>query len=420
MKFVLFFISLIFSFIFFIFYRLTKWDLVFFDYVKITRNLDSISWNLIFETIFFLFLGIFLFVYFSNTKPKIISNISENPKLKVKLSLLDFSVFLKKYFYYVWFLFFYISVFLIIKSLNIGNFEYFILFWNIIILGLFFLTHKFFILRDFIKINTIIFSIYYTYIYLSYFISGGDLSIINNINWFFVLLLFLVNFWKNKLHKSDADNSLLVYFFVYSFVLISFYLKIIFTEMFFNFFIVSFFLNIISYFYLQKVQIFYNSKYTLRWISVIFSYISIIFWIINLLTDSYLLIVYFILSYLIVFNYKIHYNFQNYISLSFFSLTSLILFYYSIFSYLEANIIFLILSFLLSFSIIISSYLIKYKYIFDNYFFHIISYSLTFFSSFYYFFFINRNFSFLLLWIVLFMISILIFISFIRLKKISK
>jgi len=71
MNYLLFFITSIFSFIFFIFYKLNSWDNFFWYSLNSGKNFSSLSGNLIIESMAFLILAIFLFIYFSNNSLKI-------------------------------------------------------------------------------------------------------------------------------------------------------------------------------------------------------------------------------------------------------------------------------------------------------------------------------------------------------------
>lgn len=68
MKFLLFFVSLIFSYIFYIFYNLTKWKNYLWNIAQNPVNLDSLSWNLLIESFVFLLIGIIFLFIFSDLK----------------------------------------------------------------------------------------------------------------------------------------------------------------------------------------------------------------------------------------------------------------------------------------------------------------------------------------------------------------
>lgn len=74
MKFLLFFVSIVFSYIFYIFYNLTKWKNYFWSIAQNPVNFDSLSWNLLIESFLFLLIWIFFLFLFSSFKPNIKQN----------------------------------------------------------------------------------------------------------------------------------------------------------------------------------------------------------------------------------------------------------------------------------------------------------------------------------------------------------
>ena len=70
MKFLLFFVSLIFTFIFYIFHSLTVWKDIFWSKISNSFDLTSFSWNLLIESFIFLFIGSIFLYLFSDLKEK--------------------------------------------------------------------------------------------------------------------------------------------------------------------------------------------------------------------------------------------------------------------------------------------------------------------------------------------------------------
>lgn len=68
MKFLLFFVSLIFSYIFYIFYNLTKWKNYLWNIIQNPVNLSSFSWNILIESFIFLLIWIIFLYFFSDFK----------------------------------------------------------------------------------------------------------------------------------------------------------------------------------------------------------------------------------------------------------------------------------------------------------------------------------------------------------------
>lgn len=70
MKFLLFFVSFIFSIIFYVFHGLSKWRDVFWDRISNSIKLESFSSNLLIESFIFLLIGIIFLYLFSEFKNK--------------------------------------------------------------------------------------------------------------------------------------------------------------------------------------------------------------------------------------------------------------------------------------------------------------------------------------------------------------
>ncbi len=68
MKFLLFFVSGIFSFIFYIFYCLSIWKDIFLNTIFNSVYLNSFSWSLLIESVIFFLIGIFFVIIFSEKK----------------------------------------------------------------------------------------------------------------------------------------------------------------------------------------------------------------------------------------------------------------------------------------------------------------------------------------------------------------
>jgi hypothetical protein len=445
MNLLIFLVSVIFYLIFYFFYIASNNKNIFGYDFSSDIYFSSLSWNLIVESILFIILWVSFYMYFSDfsfkkeVKPdlwdesigvKENSSKSYSKYILCKKVIVSFLLnFFREYLYYIWFIFFYLSIFIIFKSFDISSFSYVILFINILVLVAFFLTGKFFIFRDFIKVNTIIFSIYYVFVYLFNFTTQNlGFFVLDIINSIFILIFFILTFYndKNILNKKQIDNSLLFYFFLYIFLFLSYIVWIFISKQYFNLnllliiFYSSLFLNILMYFYLSKVEFFKENKVFIRIISFLFWYIASIFAIIYSIKYSLDFKMGASLIYLIIFNFFVHKKFENYIS--FFTsnlLTSFIIYflYYKMF-YIEDNgLTFLILSLFLSLEAIILTYFYKFKYNFDYYFFHIYSYIINIISIIMYL--ILFKIDLFTLWIIFFIESIYIFLSYYRLKQIK-
>ena len=443
MNFLLFFISSVFAGIFYIFYKINLGQKVFLWWQEHFVWVTSISWNLFIETLVFLGAGIVMFGLFSNfslfNKKEIEYEDDEYEGEYIeKESLLQrfsISVFLKKYLYYIGFILFYFSIFIILKSVWISDFSYFILILNIIIWILFFLTNKAELFRDFIKINTILFSLYYIFLYLYLlFFREQSVVFIDTLNTLFILSFFVITIYSDSkiLKRDNSDNAIVLYFFLYTFIVSSYYIKWFFSNQWKDFLQVIVFIsclfNVIIYFFLQKLHFLENSKYLLRALSIFFSYIWVLFWIpILLMSTTWLALsniaIFAILIYSLVFNYIIHQKFQNYISFFFSLFTAFFLLYFSVFQISllnEMNFIKweIIVTFFLSFSLVSVTYIYNMKYIYDYTFLHFCAYLVSILWIIYYFYY--ADFAILDLWIVLLLWSVLVFLSYFKLKKLNK
>ncbi len=439
MNFLLFLISGIFAVIFFVFYKINLWENITLWGQNHFIGISSISGNLLIESLVFLFIGILFFITFSSFsffRKKSLEEWEQEEYIE-KESLFQkfsFTLFLKKYLYYIGFIFFYSSIFLILKSFWIEDFSYFILFLNIIILILFFITSKAELFRDFIKINTILFSLYYIvfYIYSLFFIDNGAI-LIDIINTLFILSFFIINFYSDSkiLQRRDSDSVLVLYFFLYIFIVFSYYAKTLLNfpwkEFLYVIIFAWFIFNIFIYFFLQKVRFLKNSKYVLRALSFLFIYISVLFWVFMLIDTTWWVnlknsTVWIILFYSIIFNTFVHQKYQNYISFFFSLFTGIFLIYFISSKYCTIQEIYfmkweIIITFFISLSLVAFTYIHKLKYSFDYFFLHICAYLVNFLWIIYYFYY--ADFVVLDFWIILLLDSILVFLSYFKLKRIK-
>jgi len=175
----------------------------------------------------FFIIWFFLYFYFLDIS---FNNTTNKKKWGIDTVLLKkiFSSFFKKYLYYIWLSLFYVGLYLVIYNYWFTDFSYIIFFINIIVLVLFFIKHKLAIFRDFIKINIILFSIYYLFLFILFFINWNDFfNLYDLINGFTIFIFFLLSFYTDKkiLKKEKSDKAVVFYFFLYTFLLFWFYLN---------------------------------------------------------------------------------------------------------------------------------------------------------------------------------------------------
>ncbi len=421
MNLLLFLISIIFSFIFYSFHNLSiLWNFLWYNkYIYLNFTSLSLSWNLLFESFIFLIIGFVFFILFSTFFQKN-TQINTTPYLKNWIKK-NFKTIL----YYIGFILFYVSISMILKKLNF-NFDYIIFSINIIIITTFFISSRFFILADLLKINNVIFSSIYIFLFINTFlIKQYDFLIIDFINSIIILFSFIIILYTDKvLLKNKSDGFVLINFFIYTFFFISFYFNLIFNNISFIFSFISFSLNILIYYLLRKISFFKNSKITLTVLWIFLSYISIIAWIYYLLfyNTSYLeSIIIGILFYSAFFNFKIHKLYENYTSFVFFFISAYFIIFYSYYNYIylinhnDLSLVFY--GFTISLLTALSTYLYKYKRIYDYYIMYFISLLISLIVTAYYFY-INP-FDLFNLWIILLYDSILVFLSYNKLRKIE-
>jgi len=432
MNLLLFFISSLFSAIFYIFY-LVQIDQDFLWYSFKSNIYFDTFWDLYLESIIFFLIWIFFLFFLSNfwfkwnSKNEEFFEQEEEKKIPL-FTKWDLDIFIKdifkKYNYYFAFILAYISIFFILKSLDFISIEIFILIINIIVLVLFTIWNKFFIFRDFIKINIILFSIYYIFLFIiSFFSQKFDFEFISFFNSILIFISFLINIYLDKkiLLYKKTDNTLIFYFSIYSLLFISYYLNIFISDLFLSLILISASISVSIYFYFTKIKIMQDNLIILRTISFIFLYIVSILSIVYGIQNWLSLIVFFILIYSIIINFKIHQSFQNYISFCssiFIILFFVYYFYFTNLAFSDDGLLLLVLSLGLSIEMVVITYFYKFKYIYDNHFLHFISYINTFIFIIYYF--LSFWFDFFTLWIILFIVSVYLFSSFYKLKNIWK
>jgi len=291
MNYLLFFITSIFSFIFFIFYKLNSWDNFFWFSLNSGKNFSSLSGSLIIESMAFLILAIFLFIYFSNNslKTKIENKIkSIFPKRKTKEEIKSNELHLqdeeniggpiigflwniseeKKY---------------IFRAIS------FIFLYILIISGILFLYKNYFELLNIINNlfwNTAILS--ENSIFDKIFSSELLNILLNLIIIIFLIISIFINF---NIHKK-FQNYISLFFSIVTFIFISNYLlKIIFSNKILNFsdtetlknqFIlnltISFFIIIFTYIFISKYSF---DNIFLHFCAIVVNFMWIIYFFIN-------------------------------------------------------------------------------------------------------------------------------------------
>lgn len=421
MSLLLLFISFIFSFIFYSFYNLEILGKIFSDskYVYYDFNTYSISWNIFYESLLFLIIGGFFFLFFSSLFEKS-KDKQHNPYLKKWLKD-NF----KNILYYIGFALFYTSIYMILKELDF-NFFYIIFSINTIIILLYLIYNKLFILSDLLKINTSLFSTIYIFIFIKFFITEDtSFFLIDFINSIVILISFLINIYSEKvILKKKSDSFMLLHFFIYLFLFVSFYFNLLFDSVSFIFSIFSFIISFLLFNFIKKIDFFKNSIITLKIVGIFFSYISIVTWIYYLQNyDNYFLEIFilFIILYLSFFNFKIHKLYENYTSFFFFIISLYFSLFYIYYNYIYLNnfndLYLVFYGFTICFVTILSTYFYRFRKIYDYYFIYFVWLIISLIATLYYYY--VNNFDLFSLWIILLYDSIMIFLSYFKLKQVE-
>ncbi len=465
MRALLLILSLVYSIIFYIFYNFSENRNIFWEFfvnmnyswslsvLKINEffpnkeNFVSISWWLLLETIWFFMIWIIFIYYFSfvwisqKKQSRQLDNFEEKEEFsdlefyeeKNKINFRDiFSleffkqkiiIFLSNYSKYIWVIFFYFSLYLFSIYFNI-TFAYFqFIIWLVAFLLYFsFKKNNFFI--EFFHINSSLFSIYYIINYLIiFFISHNYLLLIDFFNFILIVLSFIILFIHYKNIKAiKIKNYIFVHFSVYLFFAFIFYFAWYFVaeNILFWLSILSTLFAIFFFDIFPKIKYFFINIYLSRLISIWFLYLWVLTWILYLIFFEYSLIIFICLVVSYFFNLYIHYKFQNYISFIISLLTWTFLLYYTFYPsiiYIE-DISFLIFSMMFWFLLLFTTYIYKFKYIYDFYVIHTYAFLINLISVIIYFLF--NDFWLLYVSLLLFIESIFFFMSFNRLKNIRK
>lgn len=442
MRYLLFLISFLYSFWFYLIYAVSHDKNIFWQDLESTKNIihkslfepfilsswediiiQSFFWDLRIEMIFFLIIGFFLFFYFSAAevkKEKILEKESFFTKEKI-------AFYLHKFSYYIWFLFFYLSLFLISKGFDFIEFSGFVLWVNICIFAFFYLSKFSKLSLDFLKINSILFSFSYIFSYIYIILSDKNIfGWIDILNSFLIIVTFWVLlFFDKKIHKKQSyDYSLVAHLSVYLFFVCLFYLNFYILSgniLFWTVWICSIFW-VIWFEWLPKISLFSSQIKTFRYIGILFSYFWVFLWILFLLFEKSISVM-FLLLFQSAYHLFIHKKYVNVISFGTSILSLVFVFFYFIFDQQIVNVAdtsFFIVAFSLSFVWIISTYFFQYKTIFDYYIIHILSHILNVASICIFLFFHYKNLHLSYIWILLLLESIYFFWSYHKLVNFLK
>jgi len=419
MKFLIFLLWIIFYFIFFLF-SLEKQN----AYNSILLSLFIEAHIYIATSLIFVF---FLFVS-SRSNKEIAPRDSEiESSYRFDVSKKDIYVFVKIFFtrivYILAILLFYVWIWLIFQVL-LWSFQLPIIFllFNILVLGLFFVEHKFIVFQDFLRINTGIISVYYIFLHIFYILGWTiTLSFFDVLN---IILLFVLFFFFLKTERKSQYKYLMQ-----SYVIAFVFLEVLVTlKYFFSFqaslyaitslvFTLIFFINPRELYKYFKIQIFLSRIW-----GIIFSYFFLIFLSISLFNINFVVLLLslssFILWYILL---EFHKKFQNYISLFWASYWYFIWMFWIFLALWKWDFVqnyTTIFLYIISVVYLVFDMLRKDSHIFDSYFFHVFSLLVNLSCVISFFFFID----FSILSVALFLIgeSLYFFYSYFSIRKTAK
>jgi hypothetical protein len=374
MKFLIFLLWIIFYFIFFLF-SLEKWN-----------SYNSLLWSLFIEAHIYIATSlIFLFFLFiSRRAQKEISPLGDDDENWYQLNITrnDILKFVWKFFtqfaYILAILLFYLGIWLMFQSI-VWSFHIPIMFllFNILVLWLFFIEHKFMVFQDFLRINTGIISIYYIFIHI-YYILGGSIALwfydIVNIVLLFVLFYFFLRTERKSQYKYIMQSYVIAFIFLEVLVVLKYFFS--FEPTLYSF--MSWVFAMIFFVFPQQLnQQFKIHIFLSRIWGIVFSYFFLIFLSISLFDINLWVIILCLVSFLIsLILLEFHKKFENYVALLWASYGSFIWLLWLFLAFLNQDFIehyITIFLYFISLIYLIFDVVRKKSYVYDSYFFHVFS-----------------------------------------------
>lgn len=216
MKFLLFFVSIIFSVIFYIFYSLTKWRDIFWEKISNSYNFVSFSGNLLIESFVFVLLSIMFLYLFSNLKEKW-SNKIKNYKTEI--------------FYFIFYiiLIFYIYFFNKNINLSIAIIIIFFIIWDMIFNHI---SNIYTLINQKIKLRYIGLVINYIVSLLSIlYIYKNNISILS----FIPILILIFNIYFNILIHKKYINYISLFFSLFTILFLFYNLFFLIIKLYFSY-----------------------------------------------------------------------------------------------------------------------------------------------------------------------------------------
>lgn len=403
-------------------------------------SLINISFTLFFflfwhyvESVIFWVISVVFIIYFSKILSLFVEKEETETKQKTqeirKFPLLFIMGYFKKWSYYIAFFFFYLSLYGIVYSLNLlynfSNFSEifhyitFIISLLVISIFFFFLKKRYETISLIFRSNSVIFTIVYSFLFILYIGSNIEPSLFFIIDSILpIITLLSVLLFDSFFRERNLNTYLFLLFYIV--LIVGYYATIIFQNLsLWTIFLgVMTFLMILYTFIFPLFYYFKQYKNTSQNIGIYIGHIVSMAIVVSIMIESISLFYSFILMITLIYQYTLYRFFRNYISYIIFLFICIFL-YLKIFFILGStsfltNLIFI---FLLPYIFIGASYIFYTKFMKEIYILHFLGISMSIIAIIYYFIIIGSIHNILLLSILSFFESILIFISYVRLKK---
>lgn len=370
MKFLLFFLWIVFFFIFFLF-------------SQISHPSESLFGNLFLEANFYIvcaFLIIFLTWKSEKTLYRKSGNNFEDEEVRgmaiSKKELLDFiKSFFWKYIYYIAIFLFYIAFWLFLEASIWGvTFSQMFFYSNIFVLWIYFIENRFELFQDLLRVNTICISLFYIILQILFVTWYYQIFTWHDIwNIFLLYILFFFFLRLSRVYKHLP--TLYSYFFIFLFFTLTCSIELAFGGAFIWAGIISFLMSVIFFSKTLSISKYLNIDVdTTRTWGLVYCYIFVLFWWYIVVTQHLFTPIFILLlsiSYFFLISF--HKEFRSYISL-FMWLISVFLTIYGVYLYITPTIyenpFMYVIFFLLSLLYILLWNFYTYKYGLEKYFFH--------------------------------------------------
>lgn len=288
--------------------------------------------------------------------------------------------FLKRNLYFIAFWLLYFGLYFILWPSLAYDFWYFILIVSMLILFAFFLSERFILFRDLIKINTLLFSLYYIFWYIYILITWDNyFSAIDLLNQILIVIFFILNiYYDTSLLQEKIYDAVLVWYAIsYTFLFLVFYSSQaniwVLTGAIYIWFWASLLLRNIVH-----LSFFRSNKAIIKVFSILMGYLSLLSVMLYFAIEDFQFIMWGIMTYLIFDTLITHIKYQNYLSFIIWCFGLLFFYFYFYFNILNnyeiGGYIFMTYSYFLYFFAILLWYIQRFPYSRDIIFLYTIFY----------------------------------------------